>query len=568
MNPGKASDSFCRRTPKRSIALRLIPSRPLLSALASAVASSSGLLYHHQMGAGLLRRDGVLWLLGIACFLLVNLIWELLNQTPPIWDMAHHQLNGLYYLQAWRAGHFFERFAEITDYYPPFYYLQEAAVMALWPGTQFLAFLANLPGVLLLSYCTFRMAEEYRLPYGWLAGLLPLMMPMVAWTSRETLLDVPLSGWVAAGVYVILKSEAFAKPGWSILLGLVFALGMLTKWTFVAFLFFPVLVALIQSRSKLRSALHLFVASLVAAPLTLSWYWPNLQSLLDRFALTASAGTELEKDPGWTSVAGWLYYPRCLLSYYLYLPLAFLFVAAIVILVRRRRLSDLALVWAWLVGGWVLLTLLDAKDPRYIMPLVAPVSLILLAGWSHSKRVVLLVGLVAGLQFLLVSFNVLGRPVAVALLHKQDSDYSSLSREVVFFQTSYFDVAGPPRNQDWRLAELRGAIPPGSRVGFVPDMARFHPGALLLSALQAGRELTVVRVGLGADWPGVLDSCDFVIGKTGAQGISYITDFNAETYARIREKAWVLEGEWSLPDGSVAKLWRNPAKARQAGGHR
>ena len=515
------------------------------------------------MRAGLLRRDSFFWLLGVACFLLANVIWEFLNQTPPIWDMAHHQLNGLYYLQAWRAGQFFERFSEITNYYPPFYYLQEAAVMAFWPQTQFLAFLANLPGVLLLSYCTFRIAEAYRLPYPWLAGVLALMMPMVAWTSRETLLDLPVSGWVAAAVFLILKSEAFAKPGWSALFGLVFALGMLTKWTFVAFLFFPVLLALLLSQSKLRSALHLLGAGLIAAPLTLSWYWPNARPLLDRFALTASAGTELEKDPGWASLAGWLYYPRCLLSYYLYLPLAVLFIGAIIFLVRKRGARDLALVWAWLLGGWILLTLLDAKDPRYLMPLVSPVALILLAGWSHSKRAILLIGLLAGLQCLLVSFNVLGRPVTVALQHKEDSDYSSLSREVVFFQTSYFEVAGPPRREDWRLAELLNAIPAGSRVGFVPDMARFHPGALLLSALRTGRELSVVRVGLGSDWPGVLDSCDVVIGKTGAQGISYITDFDDEAYARIAAEAWPVEGEWSLPDGSVGRLWRNPARARQ-----
>jgi len=505
-----------------------------------------------------MRRDGLLWLLTTAAFLAVNLIWEVLNQTPPIWDMAHHQLHGLYYLQAWRSGEFIERFSEITNYYPPLYYLQEAVLMGLWPRTQFLAFLANLPGVLLLSYCTFRIARRYAVSEPWLAGILPLLMPMVAWTSRETLLDVPLSGWVAAGVLLILQSDMFVKPAWSALFGLVFAFGMLTKWTFVAFLAFPIMLALVLSQHKLRSALHLVVAGVIAAPLTLSWYWPNVGPLLARFALTASAGTELEKDPGWSSLAGWLYYPRCLLSYYLYLPLAVLFLAAVVLLVRNRGRSQLALVWAWLLGAWLLLTLLDAKDPRYVMPLVAPVSIILLAGWAERRRVVLLIGGIAALQFLLVSFNILSRPVTLAFLHKNDSDYSSLSREVVFFQTSYFDVAGPPRRQDWRVTELLGALPSGARVGFIPDMARFHPGVLLLPALHEGRQLTFFRVGLGPDWSGVLDSCDYVIGKTGSQGISYITDFNDEAYARIAAEAWPRVGQWSLPDGSMAIVWRNP----------
>lgn len=511
------------------------------------------------MRAGFLRRENIYWLVATAVFLAVNVVWELLNQTPPIWDMAHHQLHGLYYLQAWRSGELVDRFSQITNYYPPLYYLQEAVLMGLWPRTQFLAFLANLPGVILLSYCTFRIAEHYKLSNAWLAGVVPLLMPMVAWTSRETLLDVPLSGWVAAAVLLIFQSEMFSKPGVTVLFGIVCALGMLTKWTFVAFLAFPVAIALVLSQSRLRSALHLFAAAIIAAPMTLSWYWPNLGPMLARFAVTASAGTELEQDPGWATLAGWLYYPRCLLSYYLYLPLAVFFVAAIVKLLRGGGAIRLAMVWAWVLGGWLLLTLLDAKDPRYMMPLAAPVTLLMLAGWSGRARVVLAVGAVAAIQFLLVSFDIFGRPVTLALMHKEDSDYSSLSREVVAFQTSYFDVAGPPRRQDWRVAEILAMLPPAARVGFVPDMARFHPGALLLPALLDGRQLTFVRVGTGQDWPGVLASCDYVVGKTGQQGISYITRFNEAAYARINSEGWPLVAEWELPDGSRARLWKSPS---------
>ena len=42
--------------------------------------------------------------LGLALVMGVNVIWEVLNDVPAIWDMAYHQLMGLSYLQAWRAG--------------------------------------------------------------------------------------------------------------------------------------------------------------------------------------------------------------------------------------------------------------------------------------------------------------------------------------------------------------------------------------------------------------------------------------------------------------------------------
>jgi hypothetical protein len=61
-------------------------------------------------------------------------------------------------------------------------------------------------------------------------------------------------------------------------------------------------------------------------------------------------------------------------------------------------------------------------------------------------------------------------------------------------------------------------------------------------------------------WQAGLEGADWVIGKTGDQGISYITDFNDEVYSALETLRWPLVNSWDLPDGSRALLWRNPSR--------
>jgi len=503
------------------------------------------------------------WSLGFAALLIVHLIYEIFNDAPPVWDMAYHQIMGLQYLEAWDSGALCSQFSGLSSYYPPLYYLQEALVIGLVSYTQFLPLLANLPGLFLLGFCTFRTAEQtvgHR--WAWLAGLLPLLLPLVAWTSRESLLDVSLSGWVAAAVYVLWRSRMLQRHGWSLLLGVVFALGMLTKWTFVLFLVFPLGYALYASGDRKRSLLHLLDAVLVALPPVFYWYLPNLKSLAARFTLTSGVGTSLEQDPTAATLLGWLYYPRALASYYLYLPLTLLFVFGIVRWLREpgreNRGEGTRLLWWWLGGALLVLTLLDAKDPRYVMPAAAPLTILLVRFWRDRSPVVAVIGLVAFLQFFLVSFNILGKPVKWALFDiPGDSDYISVGREWVFFQTHYFDAAGPAHREDWALDDILRLLPDGEPIAMVPEVPRFNSGTLRLAGLVRGRDLEIVRLGDSPHSVDVLREFKWVVGKTGHQGISYLTAYNCEIYRKMAEDGRTIAGRWKAPDGGWILLWRS-----------
>ena len=55
-----------------------------------------------------------------------------------------------------------------------------------------------------------------------------------------------------------------------------------------------------------------------------------------------------------------------------------------------------------------------------------------------------------------------------------------------------------------------------------------------------------------------LSELDFVIGKTGPQGMIHANEWAQATYNLMVELDWLLVKTWLLPDQSQAKLWKNP----------
>jgi 4-amino-4-deoxy-L-arabinose transferase-like glycosyltransferase len=481
--------------------------------------------------------------------------------------MAYHQFQGWKYLELWRTGGFFSQFAAASPQYPPLYYLVEATVLGCLGWTQYLAFLSNLPALVLLGYSAFWMAGEY-LPerMTWKAGLLPLLLPTVAWVSRESLLDVLLAGFVTAGGALILKSNFFARRNWTLLFGVVCGLGVLTKWTFPIYLAFPVLYALMTSRYRRRSFENIALATVVGLVIVSPYYLPNMAALVSRYPTTEQAGLipwepyPRHGEPGLNNVLGWIYYPRVFASYFLGILLTlFLVVGVLRRQVREQaQMSGLRFLAVWFVGAALLLTFVSPKDPRFALPLVAPLSLLLLAVWREKKSVLRTILVVAALQFLLVSFPILPS-LKLALFEREgDQDFQTLQTEWVLFQTDYFDVAGRPRQEDWRFLQILGHVEDGSRMGFLPDLPRFHPEGMRLAAAQEGRSISVVRFGNSSNWEESLPRLDYVLAKDGHQGISFITGYNLAVVDFVTQNGWLPVASWELPDESKATLWKKP----------
>jgi hypothetical protein len=500
--------------------------------------------------------------------MMIHVLWEIRTDLPPIWDAAHHQIKGWEYWQAMQEGTLWEGFSQISTHYPPLYYLLEALALSVFSQNQFLPLLSNLLGLFLLSYCSFGiaafcMSKEVAV---W-AGLVTLLFPFVAWTSRLSLLDGLMAGWVAAAGYCLLRSRWFEGKGWTLAFGLACAAGTLTKWTFPVYMLLPLCFALVYSTNRKRALVNLMDAAILAIPLVFLWFLPNLSGLLDRYPTTAQTSLipwqpyPRHGEPGLKTILGWIYYPRAISSYFLFLPLTIAMVwSALFSLKNRRDVPDeVRCLWWWLVGGMALLIFVTPKDPRFALPLVPPLAVLLIYPWRKHKKWVTGIFLFAFIQFLSVSFESPLHPSKIAFFETDDSDYQTIQQEWGLYQSHYFEVAGPPRRENWRFEEMVELMEDSQRIGFVPSLSHFHPEILQLQAWRAGVSLQVRRLGDNAASVDAMDSLDLVVGKTGFQGLSFITGLNDEVYRRLREEGWREVKTFDLPDQSQASVWANPS---------
>ncbi len=227
-----------------------------------------------------------------AFHLAANWLWSAANQVIFGADRTFHLVSSLAYYDILKAGADpSSLFAALTlsDYYPPLVHVGIAASYALFGVSADVAALTNSLYLVLLLLAVYGIGERLAGPWiGLLAATLLSLFPIVFSMSRYTYVDFALTSMVAVNVCLLLRSDGFARRGYSLLYGLSFGLGMLVKWTFVVFAL-PPLVALLASpgllagvpaglRLALGSRRRLLVAALIALAVTGLWFVPNVQA--------------------------------------------------------------------------------------------------------------------------------------------------------------------------------------------------------------------------------------------------------------------------------------------------
>ena len=255
--------------------------------------------------------------------------------------------------------------------------------------------------------------------------------------------------------------------------------------------------------------------------------------------------------------AAWLAYLQFLLSYQLFFPLAACVAIAVAWAVQARRQFDsLAVVWVWLAGSWLILTLLTNKDPRYSVPLLPAVALIAGAGLStEGKGRGLLKGVtlaVAAAQFLAITFQVPLIPGRISLGAFHSGTYVW---EWQVFSSTYSGFLGPAQAENWPLDDILAetARSGGGTLHVVPDHPYFSPETFLYQARLRLWPIAVVPLwsdplprGLGG----------YVVVKTGEQGDARTTAGAESRSNEIRaDPRFKVVRRWALPDGSEGLLY-------------
>ncbi len=498
-----------------------------------------------------------------------NLLWLARDTRPPVWDMALHQSYALNYLPGAAGEEPAIRPWARSGNYPPFVHLVIAALFALFHPDPRIAALANLPATFILLWSVHELAEAMagRAAARW-AAFITAFAPYMVWMSRETILDYWMSAWVAAALLALWKSDGFADRRAALAFGCAAALGMLTKWLFAGFLLLPLAYVALRHRlwHHADRMVHKADAILIAGIGAGLWYVPNLPGLVRYFGENMRIGAR-EGEPPVLSFQSLIYYLRLLEGYQFFGILFALTAAACWFAWRRQLIRDGRFLAVAIAGGWLAMTLLRTKDPRFTMPLLGLLAIVCgawVASWGYSRAALVGQGLLAALllaQAYAVSFGVAWLPQQVVLARGYQG---SLRWDWNLYTQHYFHILGKPRREDWKLGEILDEVRRHSHAGaleaslaIVPDLPRFNAASFTLEARLSGMSARIDHPQSAAAGVGSFDGFNYALMTEGEQGMPWTTVESPALNRIIMDEhgTFLLLGIWVLPNGDSARLY-------------
>jgi 4-amino-4-deoxy-L-arabinose transferase-like glycosyltransferase len=485
--------------------------------------------------------------------------------------MAMHQSYALNYLPSNGHGYGSDvSFWQRSGVYPPFVHLVIAFLFLVFRPDPHTAVFANLPATALIFWATYRLGIDFgRGPVAarW-ACLLLALTPYLIWISRETILDYWLTAWVAVCLVVLRRTEGFSRRNPSFLLGLTLALGMMTKWLCLAFLVSPLSYVVLTDRlwRDSRRLVNFFITVATTSLLAGIWYLPNLPNLIRFLEANAHVG-QAEGEPEILSFQSFVYYLRLLEGYQLFSVLFIIVVFSCWMAWKNQLIQKAGFLVVTLIGGWLFLTLLRTKDPRFSMPLLVPL-VIFPAAWLQSwknewqtRAITAVIIAILLFQAYTINFGVSWLPEQVVLVKGYQG---SLRWDWNLYLQHYFQILGAPRREDWRLTDILIRLNDDSArnnrarsLALVPDLPRFNAtgfqyfSRLMGAPADVGRLMMVDGKIVASNHP------DYVVTVEGDQGMLWTTQGSREL-TRVVESSeiFLFIEEYPLPNGATAHLYR------------
>jgi hypothetical protein len=443
--------------------------------------------------------------LGLAVVLIV---WVSRDRRPPEWDHANHLERAVAChrsLSEPQRGGLGEIIAE-SSFYPPIVTCAAGLLYFALPMVPLTAQAVMWAFLVVGTLAVFGLGRRLLDPdAGLLAALVFATAPFVVFSLLNFQLDLPLAAMVALALYTLVRTEELTLRRWSLGLGLVLGLGMLTKPPFAAYLSAPLLWTAWRAMRapERRTRLARLAAALgIAALLALPWYGPRLVGMpMQIVNRSFKQAVESGHAPA-PSASSLLFYPRWIwIVPQLGLLATALLLWGVVALARRPRARGL--LWAALLPFTISL-LIQNKNLRYTLPLLPAVALVVAAGVAAlgpgARRALgWACAVVGAVQVGAAAFGV---PPATLL--------APVVPSVAF--------SWPPEGGDWHHREIletivRAAGPGPARVAVVANDNFFSVSNF---RYDVARDRLPLR--LGRAWDQAPLAVDFAIVKTGDQG--------------------------------------------------
>ena len=348
-------------------------------------------------------------------------VWLGLDQSVPSWDDGYHLSNALTYRDflnegvRWFSADWWSEFLRQTTKNPPLSYVLGAWAMMLFGASSDAAAWIFMPMNAVILVSVFLLGRRlWRPSVGLWAAVFVILMPGLRDLRLVFLIDQPLVALVTASFTSLTfwHLAKTARQGWAacVAFGICLGLAMLAKPTSIIYLATPLLVTMKfglsgQNWRKLGQAmLALVLCAAIAAP----WYLTNLIFVFSAGSSAAIDSARIEGDPLPDTLAAWTFYAERLPGQITWPLLAFALTAGTLSLLSKAaqhgtsRLGRFrsavatearpgkrhAVIWLaiYLVGSYVLITLIPNKDSRYVTPYLPVVAVLLAAVMAELPR--------------------------------------------------------------------------------------------------------------------------------------------------------------------------------------
>ncbi len=494
-------------------------------------------------------RPRLLLVLLYAVLCSVIAVWVLLDRRPPEWDHANHLERAVDCHRSLRivADTGTREILEASSFYPP--------VVTCAAGLLYLVFpIAPLTAqAVMMAFLALAMAALYGLgrrladvETGVWAAFLFATAPFVVFSLTNFQLDLPLAAMVALALYALVRSESFGDARWSLALGAVFGLGMLTKPPFAIYVALPVLWGLwraLRSPDRRRRLGWAGAALAIGLLLALPWYGPRLFGLPMQILNRSFKQAAEQQNPEPLTSAALTYYPRTL-------PTQLGLLAGLLLIwglwALRKHRAARTILWLATLGPFFVFSLIQNKNLRYTLPILPAAALVAAVGLRSlpalARRWTGVIVLALGaLQVSMALFQIPAPPILPGMVMP-------------------LALGRAPSRADWQHERILADL--GRESGGRPVTVAVIPNDNFFSVSNFRYE--VVRQGLPyrmtRAWSDAPLGVDFVILKSRDQGPSYASA-RPERLTRAfagGDPYWIsafpVIAEYPLPDGSTATL--------------
>jgi len=438
----------------------------------------------------------------LVAFVEVNLLFLSIDRTPPEWDQSAHMLTAAQYHAAMQADsgpglaglrRMLGRIVRVdTGIYPPAFSFLSSWLLFFGPLTVQWMALVNLPLVVLLALSVFglgRRIDRSSNNTGVLGAALLLLYPIVFGLSRAFMIDFAALAASALAGYLLLRTEEFRRPGFTLLFGLCLGVGLLIKQSVITAMVTPSLYVVASALARCvrgevtpqelgRRTMLLIGAGLVGVLVAIPWYAHHADAIPAMLAVSRTNTTGFAVlEP-----ASLLWLARSLTFQQMGWLLAGVFGVGLLSFWHRTDAWHSGFLLSWIIGIYLIAIVVPHKSDRQYVAILVPAALVSALALIDLKRWrTAAIGLVCGYG-------------AIQLLAFSLPPSTLASELKVVSRGNRYPWAWPPDRRSWSIESALDSLPlrPAS-VAVVSDHHFINGQVVGYYAKIAKRPLIIVK---------------------------------------------------------------------------